>query len=170
MKSTIRLVLLLILLSLIGVWCTRRPSPRVAAVGQEAPPFRLADLKGREVSLSQYKGKVVILDFWATWCGPCRLSMPLLEKLQANNPDEFVLLAINLEESPEEVRAYVEKEGIKATVLLDTEGTLARDYSVESIPMQVIIDKKGTVRQVLLGFNPNMTEQLKGEIDKLSVD
>ncbi len=137
---------------------------------QPAPSFQLTDLHGQEVSLAQFQGKVVILDFWATWCGPCRMSMPLLEKLQQEYPSDLKLLAINLEEPLDQVRDYVSRQNIRSTVLLDSEGKVGRAYGSESIPMQVIIDKKGIVRDVLVGFSPRMTDRLRGEIAKLRAD
>ena len=79
----------------------KRPATEPGAavqIGQAAPQFKLPDLKGREFALDQYRGKIVLLDFWATWCGPCRMTMPLLEKLQHEFPDDLTLLAINLQD------------------------------------------------------------------------
>jgi thiol-disulfide isomerase/thioredoxin len=134
------------------------------SVGRQAPAFRLPDLQGHEVSLAQFKGKVVVLDFWASWCGPCRRSMPELEKLQHRYGDRMTLLAINLMETPEEIKSFLSSQKINPNVLLDSEGTVGRIYKSNAIPMQVLIDKEGIVRFVSVGFRPGV---LNSEIDKL---
>jgi thiol-disulfide isomerase/thioredoxin len=136
-------------------------------VGQEAPGFRLPSLDGRQVSLSDLRGKIVLLDFWATWCGPCRLSMPQLESLQQEYAQNMVLLAINLQETPEEVRSYTHSRNLKSMVLLDRDGTVGSMYKSRSIPMQVMIDQEGVVRHVQVGYSSRMADQLKEEINKL---
>ncbi len=171
MKTKIALLWFVLLTGLICAHCARTPgTSEEVSVGRPAPPFQLNDLYGREISLSQYRGKVVILDFWATWCGPCRMSMPLLEKLQEENPGSLKLLAINLEEPLDQVRDYVARQNIRSTVLLDEEGKVGRVYGSESIPMQILIDKEGIVRDIQIGFNPRMAEKLRHEIAELSAD
>jgi thiol-disulfide isomerase/thioredoxin len=149
--------------------CTRPPSEPESAIqiGQTAPSFKLSDLNGREISLSQYKGKIVLLDFWATWCGPCRMTMPLLERLQKEYPDTMVQLAVNLQETKDVVRDYVKAQGIRAMVLLDEQGSVGEAYGAEAIPRQVIIDKKGVVQYIQTGFSPTMSSQLRAEIERL---
>ncbi len=142
-------------------------APGSLEVGQEAPAFELPDLAGRSVSLQQYQGRLVLIDFWATWCGPCRLSMPMLEELQKEYPNELVLLAVNLQEPADDVRRYVNMQRIRSLVLLDEDGRVGGAYGSESIPMQVLIDQKGIIRHVQIGFSPNMGARLRGEIDKL---
>jgi thiol-disulfide isomerase/thioredoxin len=168
MKNSARVFYLILLLSLLCAQCGR--GPEEAAIDRPAPRFQLSDLYGREVSLAQFQGKVVILDFWATWCGPCRMSMPLLEKLQQEFPTDLKLLAINLEEPADLVKDYVSRQNIHSTVLLDTEGQVGRAYGSESIPMQVLVDKKGIVRDVQMGFSPRMTERLRQKIVELRAD
>jgi len=138
-----------------------------AEVGSLAPTFSLPDLQGRQVSLEKFRGKVVMLDFWATWCGPCRMTMPLVDRLQKEFPNEMVLLAINLQETPEEVRTYVERRKIEATVLLDETGEVGFAYRSESIPMQVLIDKEGVIRHIQVGYHSRMDQELRAEIQKL---
>jgi thiol-disulfide isomerase/thioredoxin len=149
--------------------CSRPPAPGTgsAELDQPAPPFILADLNGNEISLDQYRGKVVMLDFWATWCGPCRMTMPILEKLQKEYPDDLTLLAINILESPELVRPYVRKQNIKSMVLLDQKGSVSAAYGSNSIPMHVLIDRQGIIRHVQVGYGTNMEAQLREEINKL---
>jgi thiol-disulfide isomerase/thioredoxin len=134
---------------------------------QEAPPFRLPDLSGNEVTLEQYRGKIVMLDFWATWCGPCSLSMPILEELQREYPDDLSLLAINMEEPRDKVRRYVAERKLRSRVLLDQEGRVSQIYKAWQIPMQVLIDRNGLMRHIERGVNSETAERLRAEIDKL---
>jgi len=146
-----------------------RPSPETPSVeiGRPAPPFKLPDLNGRQVSLEQYKGKVVMLDFWATWCGPCRMTMPVLEKLQKEYANNMVLLAINLQESAKDVREYARQQNLNSQILLDESGSVGETYGTGSIPMQVLIDKAGIVRHIQIGFNPRMASQFRAQIEQL---
>ena len=146
---------------------SRSPERADPRVGRPAPPFELSDLGGSKVSLKSLEGKVVMLDFWATWCGPCRVSMPLLENLSKEYPNDLALLAINLEEPRDLVRQYVEKQKLRSIILLDSDGKVGSAYRTESIPMQVLIDKNGVVRHVQIGLTDDMKEELKRQIDKL---
>lgn len=148
--------------------CAKQPVEEGGVqIGWAAPLFRLPDLEGREVSLAALKGNVVLLDFWASWCGPCRLSMPLLEKLQRDNPDGVVLLAINLGEPPEIARRYVQSQNIRSRVLLDQEGRAAQAYDAQFIPMQVLVDKKGIIRDIQIGYDPRIRERFASKIAEL---
>ncbi len=148
--------------------CARGPSGEESPeVGRTAPNFKLPDLSGHQVSLDQFRGKIVMLDFWATWCGPCRLTMPVLENLQKEYPKDLTLLAINLAEPPDLVRSYVEKQNIGSTVLLDEDGKVGEAYQSDSIPMQVLIDKQGIVRQVSVGYSSSLANRLRSAIEEL---
>ncbi len=157
----------LIASALLLTGCARPSETGTVEIGRPAPPFKLPDLNGREISLSQFKGKVVMLDFWATWCGPCRMTMPLLEKLQKEYPSNMVLLAINLQETPGAVREYMREQNVNSQVLLDEQGSVGEAYGSAQIPMQVLVDKAGIVRFIQIGFDPRMTARLRGEIEKL---
>jgi thiol-disulfide isomerase/thioredoxin len=147
--------------------CSRPPSGSEAMVevGREAPKFKLPDLSGQEVSLDQYKGKVVMLDFWATWCGPCRMSMPVLENIQKEYSNDLTLLAINLQEPRDGVRDFVREQGIHSRVLLDESGKIGEIYGAGAIPMQVLIDRQGVVRYIVSGVRE--APELRGMINKL---
>jgi len=147
-----------------------RPGSRqeaVVEIGRPAPKFKLPDLKGQEVSLDQFKGKVVMLDFWATWCGPCQMTMPVIEKLEKEYSGILVVLAINLQESKEEVAEYVHRQAVTSHVLMDESGSVGTVYGTDSIPMQFLIDKNGIVRHVQMGYSPRMASQLRAQIERL---
>jgi thiol-disulfide isomerase/thioredoxin len=166
MKQRLLIIITLLATGGISLHCGSRSTTGLE-IGRPAPEFELPDLSGRAVSLAQYQGKIVLIDFWATWCGPCRLSMPVLEDLQQEFSSELVLLAVNLQEPLEEVRHYVERQRIRSRVLLDEEGRVGATYGSDSIPMQVLIDQKGIVRDIQLGFGPNTGARLRGEVRKL---
>jgi len=161
--------LMVVLLAAAVTGCSRRSTVEdgVLALDHPAPAFTLPDLAGQNVSLADFKGKVVLLDFWATWCGPCRMTMPVLEKLQEDVPKDLVLLAVNLQDTKEDVQRFVEARKLKSRVLLDLDGQVGRAYQSESIPMQVLIDREGVLRYVKVGFSPQMGSELRREIEKL---
>jgi len=144
------------------------PDPR-ELVGKEAPPFELDLLGGNTVKLSQHKNKdVVILDFWATWCGPCRQAMPIIAKVaDAYSRKDVVLYAVNVEETPAAVNEFLEQSELDLTVLLDKKGEVAKAYRAFGIPQTVIIGKDGTVQVVHVGLSPNLEAELNEELGAL---
>lgn len=134
-------------------------------VGKEAPKFKLQDLAGSEVSLDQYKGKLVILDFWQISCPPCRMTMPMLDKIQEDYSGKLSVLAINLQEPKELVRNYILEQNLSSRVLLDEDSSVGSRYGTYAIPMQFLIDQNGIVRQIWTGVHPD--SQIRAEINKL---
>ena len=149
--------------------CARREPPVAGAaeVGRPAPAFKLPDLEGKQVSLAEFRGKIVLVDFWATWCGPCRMTMPMLESLGREYADSMVLLAVNLQETPDVVGEYVRSQSIRSRILLDEEGSVGMAYGTESIPMHFLIDREGILRQVHAGYYSGMEADLRSEIEAL---
>jgi thiol-disulfide isomerase/thioredoxin len=114
-----------------------------------APDFQLKSLAGSTVSLSALRGRPVLLNFWATWCGPCRFEMPFLQQLSDDarwQARGLVLLAVNLEESEADVRKFMADNALSFTVLLDTAGKAGRLYNISAIPTTYIIDKDGIIK------------------------
>jgi thiol-disulfide isomerase/thioredoxin len=112
-----------------------------------APDFALSALDGRVHELSEMRGHYVLLDFWATWCGPCRLEMPRLEQLQREYPgQELEVVGINAGESPDRVRRFAQQSGCTYTILLDPGGETAARYNAEAIPTLVVVDPDGKVK------------------------
>src|SRR6185503_2470845 len=123
---------------------------------QPAAAFTLNDLGGRPVSLKDFAGKsVVVLDFWATWCGPCKASLPALNEFRKNHQGKGVeVLSVNLGEQASLVSDFVTREGYALWVLLDSDSSVAGAYGVSGIPTLVVIDKEGNVRQKFVGYDP----------------
>lgn len=115
-------------------------------VGKLAPDFTLKNLSGEEVSLSDYKGKIVMINFWATWCKWCDIEMPDMQKLSSENED-LVVLAVDVEEDINLVKEYIEKGGYDFEVVLDSDGFVSRTYLVNGLPNSYFVDKEG----ILLG-------------------
>ncbi len=156
-----------IVLALLISGCSRGGESDSVQVGKPAPEFQLTDLGGSKVSLSQFRGKIVLLDFWATWCQPCRESMPEMENLQKKYSSQLTLLAINVSEAPDEVRSFLQRERIHSRVLLDQDGAVSNAYRIMAIPMQVLIDRDGVIRNVNMGGGFGLGRRLGAQIDKL---
>lgn len=122
-------------------------------IGKLAPNFTLENLDGEEVSLEDYRGKIVMLNFWATWCPYCVREMPDMDKLQKEN-DDFVILAVDVKEEKAKVEKYINEGGYEFEVLLDIEGDTARTYLISNYPTSYFIDKEG----ILIGGIPGMLE------------
>jgi len=117
-----------------------------------APSFRLKDLNGKEVKLEDHRGKIVFLNFWATWCQPCRTEMPSMEKLYTEFRErDFTILAVDLQEWIKGVRAFKEKFKLNFPILLDSDGRVGSKYGVISIPTTYLIDREGYVIGGALG-------------------
>jgi thiol-disulfide isomerase/thioredoxin len=130
---------------------------------------KLELLDGGNLDLAGYKGKnVVILDFWATWCGPCTQAMPIIEKVAHEYQDKGVLLfAVNIQEQPDDVKKFLEEAELKVAVALDKDGTVGSAYKAEAIPQTVLVGKDGTVQVVRVGLSANLEEELSKDLDAL---
>ena len=140
---------------------TNTTSSKHPLVGKEASDFELKDMKGNTVKLSHYKGKKVYLKFWATWCGPCRQSMPELNKLVEEKDRDFEILTIMApglqgEKTEEEFVKWFDQQDYKSVpVLYNPDGSAFADYQVRSIPTEVFIDSHGKIGHVQLGAISN---------------
>jgi peroxiredoxin len=124
------------------------PVPRI----EEAPEFALQTVDGRTVKLSDYRGQVVLLNTWATWCPPCRAEMPDLEAYYRDHQDDgFVVLAINSQESVDTVTGFLGDHGFTFPVLLDPDGVVMSSYEIRGLPTSFFIDRDGMVRGVWSG-------------------
>jgi thiol-disulfide isomerase/thioredoxin len=137
-------------------------------LGKEAPEFSLELLDGSKANLSENKGKIVILDFWATWCGPCRRGLPIVASVAEKYKDKGVVFyAVNQGEATEDIKKFLKDSKLTCPVALDTEDEVGELYGVRGIPHTVIIDKEGTVQVVHVGFSPDLKESLERDIESL---
>ena len=120
--------------------------------GSPAPAFVVWTLDGRETRLSDFKGKTVVLNVWATWCGYCQAEMPELEAAYRDYRDQgLVVLGVNARESQDLVRRYVNELGITFPILLDTNGSISHAYRVQALPTTFFIDADGIIRGQMVG-------------------
>jgi len=135
-------------------------------VGVQAPTFRLNDLAGDAIRLDQFRGKVVVLDFWASWCGPCMDSLPEVYRI-ANSfgDDRCQWLGINLQESQQQAAKIASRLGVENTILLDSDGRVASLYDASAIPLVVVIAPDGIVNRVFIGMEPVRIESLRSAIE-----
>jgi thiol-disulfide isomerase/thioredoxin len=120
-----------------------------------APDFALPARDGGELRLSDLKGQVVMINFWATWCGPCRQEMPLLEQLQAKyEPLGFTLVGVNVEPDSAAATKWLSNVPVSFPVLFDTGNSVAERFGVEGMPSSVFVDREGRVRHVHRGYRP----------------
>ncbi|WP_207707313.1 TlpA family protein disulfide reductase [Crassaminicella thermophila] len=134
-------------------------------VGKPAPDFTLENLQGESVSLSDFRGKNVLVNFWATWCPYCVKEMPDLNKLYIENKEnDFVVLAVDVGESKEDVEKYLEGKSYEFPVLLDKDGSISIKYMVRGLPTSFMIDKEGNIRAIKMSMMtyPEMKEMLEG--------
>ncbi len=139
------------------VYLTRVPSDaetvaRVAAhVDFRAPAFTLTALDGKSISLNDGRGKIVLVNFWATWCPPCRSEMPDIQAAYLAHRSEFIVLAINQSESDEAVKQFADEFHLTFPLLLDRDGAVSRQFQVQALPTSFFIDRAGVIRAANLG-------------------
>jgi peroxiredoxin len=146
---------------------TEKPEGAEAAAGEAselegkpAPAFALKGMDDKQVSLKDLKGKVVVIDMWATWCPPCRASLPHLDKLYEATKDKGVsIYAVNVQEDKDDVANFIKTTNLKTPVLLDADGSVSQAYRATGIPQTVVIGKDGVVRKVIVGFGGEPTAQ-----------
>jgi peroxiredoxin len=138
-------------------------------IGKPAPAFSARALAGdKNHSLAQYRGKVVFLDFWASWCGPCTTSLPMLEELRREFPaDAFQILAVNVDKDPGKARAFLARFPIGYPSVSDPEGKLPETYGLSTMPSSYLIDRQGVVRYVHEGFRPKDIDEIRARIREL---
>lgn len=161
--GTQRWNLLLLILFLVGaawIWVNRLPGDAVAvtadlppapAVGHPAPDFSLTTLAGEPFALSDLRGTPVVLNFWATWCPPCRAELPELQAASERLAGQVAIIGVNQAEAPADVRAFVAGFGLSFPMPLDVDAQASRLYAVRSLPTTFFIDRQGVIRRVQVG-------------------
>lgn len=136
--------------------------------GQLAPDFALKSSTGENLRLSEYRGDVVMINFWATWCGPCRQEMPLLDELYTRYERVgFNLLGVNIDDDPRRAMQMVEDLGVSFPVLFDTRKEVSKLYNVEAMPVTILVDREGTVRYVHHGYKPGYEDKYFDQVRSL---
>ncbi len=169
-KSLIFLLLILLIMPIISNGCHTTASNLQDSTRSLAPDFSWKDNDDEIIKLSDLKGKVVILDFWATWCGPCRETIPHVKTIYEKYKDKGVeVIGINMDESSkiDAVVEFIKTNGMKYQVISDAKGNVASQYGVTSIPRFFIIDKNGYIDKMFIGYDPEMETKIGNEIDKL---
>jgi peroxiredoxin len=153
MNRILTTILVLILTSVLLIVGCSPPTPSPAPqAGKPAPDFQLPNLEGQAISLSDFRGKPVFLNFWATWCGPCRHEMPFIQEIFEEWSDQgLVILAIDIGENPETVKDFMQSHNFSFPVLLDINKDVALEYNIRGIPTTFLIDKDGVIQAMKVG-------------------
>ncbi len=139
-----------------------------ADTGGPAPAFTLTALSGGQGALSQYKGQVVLVNFWATWCGPCQQEMPLLDQMYKKyKPAGFTLIGVNVDKEEPAVKDLLARKPVSFPVLLDPANQVSKAYHVDEMPSSVIIDRKGDIRYIHRGYRPGDENEYQDRIRQL---
>lgn len=136
--------------------------------GQPAPDFALKSSTGENMRLSEFRGDVVMINFWATWCGPCRQEMPLLNELYVRYERVgFNLLGVNIDDDSRRAMQMIEELGVTFPVLFDARKEVSKLYNVEAMPVTVLVDREGIVRYVHLGYKPGYEDKYLDQVRSL---
>jgi peroxiredoxin len=143
-------------------------SSMVGASASIAPMFTLPSRSGDNVSLEQLKGQVVMLNFWASWCGPCRQEMPLLDQMHKRySALGFTLIGVNVEANTQDAEKWLKDTPVSFPVLFDRESKVSKLYDVSAMPSTVFIDRKGNVRSLHRGYKPGDESEYLNQIRAL---
>ncbi len=136
--------------------------------GQQAPDFALKSSTGENLRLSEYRGDVVMINFWATWCGPCRQEMPLLDELYSRYERVgFSLLGVNIDDDSRRAMQMIDELGVDFPVLFDARKEVSKLYEVEAMPVTVLVDREGKVRYIHHGYKPGYEDKYLDQIRSL---
>ena len=145
--------------------------PAVAAVpviGQKAPDFTLRSHQGKNIKLSEYRGQVVMINFWTTWCGPCRQELPLLNRMHEKyHKAGFQLLGINVDDQVGAAQAMVDRLALRFPVLYDTTKQVSKRYDLDAMPTTLIVDRDGKVRYLHRGYRSGDEKEYEDRIREI---
>jgi len=144
-------------------------SPVPMALAADAPPPCALTLStGQAVSFDQFRGQVLYVDFWASWCGPCLLSFPFMNELQSAYAGKGLhVLAVNMDEKPADAARFLDQHKATFDVASGPNGKCAKDFGVATMPTSFLVDRKGAIRLVHKGFRPGDVDELKSKLDEL---
>ncbi len=136
--------------------------------GQPAPDFALKSSTGENLRLSEYRGDVVMINFWATWCGPCRQEMPLLDELYSRYQRVgFNLLGVNIDDDSSRAMRMIAELGVSFPVLFDTRKEVSKLYDVDAMPVTILVDREGKIRYIHQGYKPGYEEKYLDQVRSL---
>jgi len=163
MNRILTATVVVLTLVLLTVGC----SSSAPQVGKQAPDFQLPNLEGQPISLSDFRGKPVLVNFWAVRCPPCRFEMPFIQAIFEESSDtELVVLAVDIGEAPSTVKDFIQSGNFSFPVLLDTDQDVALEYNIRAIPTTFLIDKDGIIQVIKVGAFPSMLE-IKRSLSKI---
>ena len=141
---------------------------KVPAIGAVAPDFTLRSSLGKNLKLSEYRGQVVMINFWATWCAPCRQEMPELNRLyEQYQRVGFVLLGVNVDDNPKAAQELSAQLGVRFPVLFDSAKQVSGRYDIDAMPSTLLIDRSGTVRYLHRGYRRGVEKEYEEKIREL---
>lgn len=142
-----------------------------AAEGEPAADFTLKTLDGSNLKLSEQRGTVILLNFWASWCGPCRTEMPLLDDLYQEYRDYgFTVLGVNLDENRDQADRLLDKIPVTFPVLFDPQNTTSETYAVDAMPTTVLIDRNGVIRHHHRGYKDGYMDKYEEQVKALVLE
>ncbi len=151
-----------------GVLACLSPLVGAEAINVPAPDFTLESRSGENLRLEDHRGEVVMLNFWASWCGPCRQEMPLMDGLYSQYKDlGFTILAVNVDENREEAHRFLDKVPVNYPILYDPESSVSELYEVQAMPTTVMIDRDGKARYLHYGYQPGYEDDYEQQIREL---
>lgn len=164
MKRILPIALLFMATTVLLIVSCSSPAPQV---GKEAPDFQLPNLEGQVISLSDFRGKPILLNFWAVRCPPCRFEMPFIQTAFEEWSDKgLIVLTVNIGEAPSTVKDFIQSENLSFPVLLDTNQNVALEYNIRAIPTTFLIDKDSVVREIKVGAFSSVIE-IKKSLNKI---
>ncbi|PRP90640.1 Thiol-disulfide oxidoreductase ResA [Enhygromyxa salina] len=164
---------LLFALASLGLALTGCERPSAASsnapmrAGQPAPALSAVDAQGRPIDLATFAGKIVLVDFWASWCEPCQEAMPGLDQLAADYADQVVVIGVSVDEDPEQARAFVERVGVGFPIVHDADHSIAARWVPPKMPTTFVIDPAGDIVEVHGGYNSASLTELRAQIERI---
>lgn len=163
MKKIIQNLLMVVLAGLVVLPVAAEIKPL-----KEAPDFTLKSNQGTNIRLSELRGEVVLINFWASWCGPCRDEMPLLNDIYLKFRDKgFKLLGVNVEEDFRKGKIMVRDLKIVFPILLDSENTVSKKFDIDAMPTTVLVDRDGNIRYIHMGYLPGYEDEYLKQVREL---
>jgi peroxiredoxin len=152
----------------IGFLASASAQAKAPAIGAAAPDFTLRSSFGKNLKLSEYRGQVVMINFWATWCAPCRQELPQLNRLHERyQRDGFVLLGVSVDDNPKAAQEMVNRLGVRFPVLFDAAKQVSDRYDIDAMPSTLLIDRSGAVRYLHRGYRSGVEREYDARVREL---